>query len=138
MISVSSKPSYYLLRACLALLGLFLVTSSLFSILYPEIVHSESSRSSFQNLFINVGLMVYGGFLLMPFRWLKRSLLFPFALLIFALGALWAVYISVPGLIGLIQGRKSWLILPVSVIFVLLGLVAPAVLMMRRRLDVVK
>ncbi|MCM3871221.1 MAG: hypothetical protein ND895_11085 [Pyrinomonadaceae bacterium] len=130
----SSKLLYYLIRACLALLGLFLMTASVFSIFYPDIVHSESSRSYLRD----VTLMVYGGALLVPFRWLRRSFLFPLALLIFTLGVMWAVYASLPGVVGFIQGRKSWLILPVSAIFLVLAVIAPAALIMRRRLDVVK
>ena len=131
----SNRPLYYFLRACLALLGLFLVSSSLFSLLSPDIIHSESTRPSWQNTLLDVALLLYGLLLLVPYRWLRRRGIFPFALLIFAVGVLWAVYVSFSGLIGLAQGRKSWVVLPVSAIFVALALIAPVALMMRKRFD---
>jgi hypothetical protein len=134
----SSKHFYYSIRACLALLGLFLVTASVFSIVYPDIVHSELSPSTIRNFLIDVSLLVYGGLLLTPFRWLKRSFVFPFALLIFALAGLWAAYTSLEGMVGLLHGKRSWLILPVSAIFILLTLSAPGALIMRSRLDAVR
>jgi hypothetical protein len=134
----SSKILYYLLRAFLVLLGLFLRTSSTLSILNPEIAHSESSDSASRNTLIDVCLLIYGGVLLVPFRWLSRSFTSPFALLGFAAGILWAAYTGMTGLVGLMQSRKSWIILPVSAVFVLLALSAPLALAMRRRLDLMK
>jgi len=134
----TNRTLYYFLRACLALLGLLMVGLSLFSMLYPDIVHSESSRPSWHSYLFDVALLLYGLLLLVPFRWLKRPLVFPFAMLVFALGVLWAAYASLSGLAGLAQGRKSWLILPASAIFVVLAMIAPAALMVRRRFDVAK
>ena len=134
----ADRALYYFLRACLALLGLFLVASALASLLYPDVVHSEPSRPSWQNVFLDVAFLLYGSLLLMPFRRLRQSPLFQGALLVFTLGVLWAAYAGLSGLVGLAQGRKGWLILPASAIFVVLALIAPAALLMRRRLDVVK
>jgi uncharacterized membrane protein YhaH (DUF805 family) len=131
----STKALYYFLRAALALLGLFLVSSALFSFLSPDIAHSESQRPTWQNTLLDVAFLLYGLLLLVPYRWLRQPFLFPIALLVFALGILWAVYVGISGFVGLVQGRKSWLILPVSIIFVVLAMAAPTALMMRRRLD---
>jgi hypothetical protein len=130
----ADRALYYFLRSCLALLGLFFLAS----LLYPDVVHSESSRPSWQNVFLDVALLLYGSLLLVPFRWLRQSPLFPVALLVFTLGVLWAVYAGLSDLVGLAQGRKSWLLLPASAIFVVLALIAPAALLMWRRIDVVK
>jgi hypothetical protein len=117
------------------LLGLFLMLSSLLSLLSPDVVHSESPRPFWQNALLDVAFLVYGLLLLVPYRCLRRQVIFPVALHIFAIGVLWAAYISLSSLMDLAQGRKSWLILPVSIIFVALTLIAPIVLMMRKRLD---
>ena len=100
--------------------------------IYPDVVHSESARPSWQNALFDLAFLLYGSLLLIPFRWLKQAFLFPFALLVFALGILWAAYVGLTGLVGLVQGRKSWLILPVSVIFMMLTLLAPAALIGRQ------
>ncbi len=134
----TNRTLYYFLRASLALLGLLLVGLSLFSMLYPDIVHSESSRPSWQSYLFDVALLLYGSLLLVPFRWLKQPLVFPFAMLVFVLGVLWAAYAGLSGLAGLAQGRKSWLILPAAAIFVVLAMIAPAALMVRRRFDIAK
>jgi hypothetical protein len=126
---------YYFLRASSALLGLFLIASAIFSLLYPDIVHEETQRLGWQNRLLDVAFLFYGLSLLAPYRWLKRRFLFSVALLVFAIGGMWMVYVSFTGLVGLIQGRKSWHILPASVIVVALAWSAPAALVMRRRLD---
>lgn len=131
----ANRALYYPLRAALALLGLFLISSALLSFLYPDIVHSESRRPVWQNTLLNAAFLLYGLLLLVPYRRLTQSFMFPVALFVFALGVLWAAYACVSGLAGLVQGRKGWLILPLSGLFVALAVGAPVALMMRRRLD---
>ena len=135
---ITNRGLYYFLRAGLALLGLFLIASSFFSLLYSDVVYSEPSRPSWQNVLLSVAFLLYGSLLLVPFRWLRQPPLFPVALLVFSLGGLWAAYAGLSGLVGLAQGRKSWLMLPASAIFVVLALIAPLALLMRRWLDVIK
>lgn len=132
----SNKHLYYSLRMCLVLLGLFLVTTSVLSFVFPTIFHSESAHSPLGDKILDFGLLVYGALLLTPFRWLKRAYVFQVTLLVFTIGILWSVYTSFASIIGLLQGRQSLLILPVSATFFLLVLMAPGALLMRRRLDV--
>ena len=134
----TNRTLYYFLRACLALLGLLLVGVFLFSLRYADIIHTESPRPSWQIYLFNLALLLYGSLLLIPFRWLKRPPVFPFAMLVFALGVLWAAYAGISSLVGLAQGRKSWLILPAATIFVVLAIIAPAALVVRRRFNIAK
>ena len=130
-----SRALYYSLRASSALFGLFLVSSSIFSFVFPDIAHSESQRPPWENNALDVAFLLYGLLLLVPYRWLMQPLLFAVVLLVFTLGAMWTVYVGLTGLVGLVQGSKSWVILPVSIIFVLLAMSAPAALVVRRRFD---
>ena len=130
-----NKTLYRVVRVGLALFGAYLVSLSLFALLYPDIIYSESPRPSWPNR-LDAALMLYGLLLIVPHRWLNQPLVFPFALLVYALGIVWAAYVSVSSLIGLVQGRLSWLSLPAVITFMLLTLLAPVALMMHRRRDV--
>ena len=137
MTFTSNKTLYYVLRAGLVLLGAYLVSLSLFSLLLPDVLYSEAGRSSWPNR-LDAALMLYGLLLIVPHRWLNQPLVFPFALLVFALGIVWAAYVSISGLIGLVRGQQSWFSLPALIIFLLLALLAPVALMMHRRLNTKK
>lgn len=132
MTFTSNKTLYYVVRAGLVLLGAYLVSLSLFSLLLPDVLYSEAGRSSWPNR-LDAALMLYGLLLIVPHRWLNQPLVFPFAVLVFALGIVWAAYVCISGFIGLVRGQQSWLSLPGLIIFMLLALLAPVALMMHRR-----
>ena len=128
----SNKTLYYILRVCSALLGVFFVSLSLLSLLYAA---TGSQRSSWPNS-SQAALMLYGLLLIVPHRWLNQPLVFPFTLIVFALGILLTAYVGLSGVMGFVQGRNGWLILLESIILMLFALFAPAALVMHRRLDV--
>lgn len=129
---------YWLLRACLFGLGLLLITTAVSSQLYPDIIHSESvARPFWRQLLYDGALFFYGLLLLAPHRWFLRQPFFSGKMLCLSIGVLWAAYIFLFSVVDFGRGKKSWLIVPFTFTFVLVALLAPFTLLLKRRLRVV-
>ena len=128
---------YWLLRTCLFGLGLLLVSTAISSQLYPDVIHSEgAARPFWRQILFDGALFLYSLLLLAPHRWFLRQPFFAGKMILLGIGVLWAAYIFLFSVVDFGHGKKSWLIVPFTFIFVLVALLAPFTLWLKRRLCV--
>ena len=127
---------YWILRVSAVILGLLMISSSLSSLVFPDIIHSEAPyRLAWQQIILDIAFLIYGLLLLVPHRWFIRNPLFIGKLLLLGIGVLWFFYVAVTSFLEFSQGRKHWLIVPVSIAMILLGLIAPLSLVLKKRMS---
>jgi hypothetical protein len=131
---------YYCLRLSLALFGVLMVSSGLLFLAIPDLAHSDGPPDAPPDPWgvAEMGFLLYGVLLLVPFRVLKQPPLFPLAMFVFTLSAVWTAYRTFLALIEFVRWQEAlahWLLLPFLIIPLLLTLAAPRALILLRRLD---
>jgi hypothetical protein len=131
---IENRTIYWLIRIPLAAYGLLLVATVPVGLLFPEIVYSETPNVPPWQFVREIDLLGYGLLLLLPHRWFMRVPLYILKLVFLSYGVFREFYMLATGVIGFVQGKKHWPIVPVALMLVLLALAAPLSIIMKKRI----
>jgi len=132
----ASKITYLILRYFLIFVGIFIIIGTYSNhFIMPGLYYDAGPIPPMRDRLCDIFLpLFYATLLILPHRYTIKNLTFSIKMSLLLVASFWLVYAGLLGILNHFQSGKHWLIIPTSIVFLFISVIAPFSLWIKRKI----